>query len=60
MVPSPPLAAVVLPITLGVPPLHIVSPVELIVPVVYVLRTVINILALLAEPQEEPEVATRL
>ena len=41
MVPSPPLAAVVLPIAPGVPPLQIVSPVELIVPEVNVLRTVV-------------------
>ena len=40
MLPSPPLAAVVLPIAPGVPPLQIVSPVELIVPEVNALRTV--------------------
>ena len=40
MVPSPPLAAVVLPITLGVPPLQMVWPVELIVPEVNALRIV--------------------
>ena len=37
---SPPLAAVELPITVGVPPLHIVWPVVLMAPVVNAERTV--------------------
>ena len=40
IVPSPPLAAVVLPICDGAPPLQIVSPVELISPEVNAVRTV--------------------
>ena len=40
MVPFPPLEAVALPITVGVPPLQIVWPVVLMAPVVNAVRTV--------------------
>lgn len=51
MLPSPPLAAVVLPITDGSPPLHIVSPVVVIAPAVNCGRTVTVAIALFADAQ---------